>query len=85
MKSTKDECGFSTDPIGLVDKHGGVVLDLFEHKATEYCFCEEYAGELIEQAEEKRSGLVERVADCDGEGLAEIFLMEKMPVNDFSR
>lgn len=71
-------------PLGLEGEHRGVV-DLLEQKAYffdgekgEKVIEQDIPAELMEQVEEKRLELVERVADCDDE-IAEIFLMEEMP------
>ncbi|KAI2504673.1 Elongation factor Tu GTP binding domain [Fragilaria crotonensis] len=71
-------------PLGLEGEHRGVV-DLIEQKAYffdgekgEKVIEKDIPAELMEQVEEKRLELVERVADCDDE-IAEMFLMEEMP------
>lgn len=74
-------------PIGLEDKHEGVV-DLVKMKA--YTFSgddgeivteKEIPAELLDQAKEYRAELIGKVADFD-EGIAEKFLMEEEPTEE---
>eukprot|EP00579_Thalassiosira_antarctica_P002505 CAMPEP_0201874418 /NCGR_PEP_ID=MMETSP0902-20130614/6683_1 /ASSEMBLY_ACC=CAM_ASM_000551 /TAXON_ID=420261 /ORGANISM="Thalassiosira antarctica, Strain CCMP982" /LENGTH=758 /DNA_ID=CAMNT_0048401289 /DNA_START=12 /DNA_END=2288 /DNA_ORIENTATION=+ len=71
-------------PVGLEDKHAGVV-DLivgksyvFEGEKGEEIVEGEIPAEMMDLVEEKRAELIERLADVDEE-IAELFLMEEEP------
>jgi len=71
-------------PIGLEDKHAGVVdlLDMvaitFDGERGETVVVGEIPADMMDQVEEKRNEMIEKLADVDEE-IGEMFLMEETP------